>query len=158
FSNSRGGMLSLTITGILAFLLIPKRPRDYLLFALVVALSLRLAGPEVRERFGMTFASKDDRDASAQSRLDYWAACWDSIQKRPLLGVGPHHWPLVIGEYGLPSGKEAHTLWLQIGAELGLPGVLCLLSFYGLCIARLWPLAREQIAATDPWFYYLARM
>jgi O-antigen ligase len=77
--------------------------------------------------------------------------------KHPL-GVGPDHWPLVAPEYGLGLGRAAHSTWLQVGAELGFPGLAALLLFYGLCIARLWPLTRERSAVADPWLRHFARM
>jgi probable O-glycosylation ligase (exosortase A-associated) len=157
FSNSRGGMLSLVITGAVTFLLLPKRPLYYLLFLAGILVAWRLAGPQVIARFETTFAKAEARDASAESRIQLWAACWDSMQKQPL-GVGPDHFPLIAERYGFRKGKEAHSLWLQQGAELGFPGLLLILSFYLSCIFRLWPLARDQQPVSDPWFSHLARM
>jgi probable O-glycosylation ligase (exosortase A-associated) len=159
FSFSRGGILALIITGGSAFFLLPrKRAPHYFALACAVLLGLRMAGPQVRERFLTVFADPATRDFAAQSRLDLWGDCWDSMLRRPAFGLGPAHWPLVAKEYGWPDGKEAHSLWLQTGAELGFPGLLFLASFYGLAIAFLWPLARERARAPDPWCHYLARM
>jgi O-antigen ligase len=80
------------------------------------------------------------------------------MQRNPVFGVGPHHWPLIASEYGWPSGKEGHSLWLQTGAELGFPGLTMLVLFYGLCIARLWPLSRSRIARSTPWDRDVAQM
>src|SRR5437867_6159377 len=118
FSFSRGGMLALVITGCVGFVLLPKQPRHYLVFAVFAAAAFYLAGPEVRARFSTIFAESGQRDASAESRLDLWRDCLDVISKYPLCGVGPDHWQLVAHEYGWPRGKLAHTLWLQIAAEL----------------------------------------
>ncbi len=58
----------------------------------------------------------------------------------------------------LPRGKEAHSLWVQNAAELGIPGVALLLAFY-LCTARrLWKLCKETTWVPDPWFRDAARM
>jgi probable O-glycosylation ligase (exosortase A-associated) len=157
FSFSRGGMLALVITGVAAFLLIPKRPSYYVIFALAVALVVRLAGPAVIERFSTTFVEAGQRDESADSRIRLWRACWDSMKKHPF-GVGPNHFPLIADRYGFRRGKEAHSVWLQIGAELGFPGLLFLTLFYGSCIVRLWPYTRESQCVSDPWIRHLARM
>jgi O-antigen ligase len=156
-SMSRGGMLALGLTMFVGFLLIPKRLPHYVAFAVGVALLLRLAGPMVVDRFKSAFVGAEQRDYSAQSRLDLWSACWQCMVKQPL-GIGPAHFPLVAEEYGFPAGKEAHSLWMQLGAELGFPGLVLLLSFYGLCLARLWPLTKERAPAPDPWFRNCARM
>jgi O-antigen ligase len=157
FSFSRGGMLALIITGVVIFLIIPKRPSYYVAFALAVVLVARLAGPPVLERFSTTFAEAGHRDESAEDRIKLWAACWDSMKKDPF-GVGPDHFPLIVDRYGFRRGKEAHSVWLQIGAELGFPGLFFLTLFYGSCIVRLWPYARETQPVSDPWIRYLARM
>jgi putative inorganic carbon (HCO3(-)) transporter len=157
FSFSRGGMLSLVVTGLVGFLLVPKTWRHYLAFAALVLVAVRLAGPEVAARFRTVFASAEERDASAQSRLQLWAGCWDSMCKRPA-GVGPDHWILIAPEYGFPRGKNAHSLWLEVGASLGFPGLGCLLLFYGLCVLRLWPLTGQRHPVPDPEYCGLARM
>jgi O-antigen ligase len=77
--------------------------------------------------------------------------------KRPL-GVGPDHWGLIAPEYGFPRGKNAHSLWLEVGASLGFPGLGFLLLFYGLCLARLWPLTGQRHPVPDPEYRGLARM
>ena len=77
--------------------------------------------------------------------------------KRPL-GVGPDHWRLIAPEYGFPRGKNAHSLWMEVGASLGFPGLGCLLLFYGLCVARLWPLTGQRHPVPDPEYRGLARM
>ena len=154
-SFSRGGLVALVITGVISFVLIPKKPQHYLVFALVLAISFRLAGAEVVERFGTAFAEK--RDGSAQSRLDLWVGCIQAMSDRPLLGIGPDQWPLISNLYGFDAGKEAHTLWLQTGAEVGIPGLGLLLLFYLLCIKRMWSYTRERRQDVDPWVRDIAR-
>lgn len=158
FAFSRGGMLALLVLGIVSFALIPWRPRHLAVLAFAALLAVRLAGPEVRERFATAFVEGEERDFAAQSRLDLWANCWDVMLKNPMIGIGPDHFPLVAPEYGWPLGKEAHTLWLQLGAELGFPGLFFIVLFYGLCVVRLWPLARGSTQTEDPWARDTARM
>jgi probable O-glycosylation ligase (exosortase A-associated) len=158
FSFSRGGMLGLIVLAAVAFAVMPKRPKEYVAFAVALAVGLALAGPQVRERFGTSFAEENGkREASAESRLVLWSACWDTMKQYPLFGVGPDHMPLRMDQYGFRVGKEAHTLWLQIGAELGFPGMLLLMSYYGVCIIRLLPIALGRTVESDPWLTYLAR-
>jgi O-antigen ligase len=65
------------------------------------------------------------------------------MQNHPWTGIGPDHWPLIASQYGWPPGKECHSLWLNAGAELGFPGLILLLLFYGTVICHCW---RMQIA------------
>jgi O-antigen ligase len=158
FSNSRGGMLSLLVTMAFCFVLTPKRPRDYLYLLLGAALIFRLAGAGVQERFMTSFAEEGTVEGADRGgrRLDHWRACLDSMVRQPL-GVGPNHWPVTAPQYGLPQ-MAAHSTWLQMGAELGWPGLICLIGIYGVCIWRLWPLTRQRTPVPDPWIRYLARM
>jgi probable O-glycosylation ligase (exosortase A-associated) len=159
-SFSRGAMLAMGLTGVMAFALIPKRPGHYVVLALAVALAIRLAGPEVRKRFFSSFeqSATGQREASAQSRIDLWRDAGDVAITHPLFGVGPDNWGVHAPEYGWPRGKEAHSLWVQNAAEVGFPGLILLLSYYVVCIVKLWPLARDQIPVDDPWMPDAARM
>lgn len=158
FSMSRGGMLALVVTGAMSFLLLPKRPGHYVAFLLAVVLVLRLAGNQVREEFFTSFAEREQQDASAKGRMDLWKACGEAMLENPITGLGPRCWPLAAHRYGFPEGKAAHTTWLQVGAETGIPGFVALLAFYLILMARLWPLTRERRPVPDPWLRPLARM
>ncbi|HEX6210507.1 MAG TPA: O-antigen ligase family protein [Methylomirabilota bacterium] len=144
---SRGGMLALVISGLVVLLLMPKRP-VYLIGLLVAALiGMRLAGPEVRDRFASVFVDEEERDTSASSRLDLWADCWVLMKENPVTGVGPRRWPLVAPRFGWPMYKSAHSLWMQTGAEIGFPGLFFLLLFYALAVLTGFRLRRSG----DPW-------
>jgi putative inorganic carbon (hco3(-)) transporter len=159
FSFSRGGMLGMMIAGCATFLVIPKRPRTYALLGVALIGASFLAGPEVRDRFMTTFVKKQGQhEASAQSRVDLWTDCFDVMKKRPVLGCGPNHWPLIASQYGWPHGKEAHSLWMQTGAELGFPGLALYLGFYLTVLTLLWHLTWKRTHVADPWYKYIARM
>jgi probable O-glycosylation ligase (exosortase A-associated) len=159
FSFSRGGLLSLIITAFVSFILIPKKAIHYGVFVAAVAAGIRLAGPQVLERFSSTFADSETRDASAQSRLDLWAQCWDVMQREPVFGLGPDHFGYYANVwYGWPMGKEAHSLWFQTGAELGFIGLGFLLFFYLLTLWYLWPLTKRTFRSSEPGLQDIARM
>ncbi len=152
-------MLALIVTGAVSFFLLPrKNPKQMLALVVIVLIAFRLAGPQVSDRFMTIFVEGQERDKSAQSRLDLWADAWDAMKMRPLLGAGPDHWPLIAPEYGWPEGKEGHSTSLQTGAELGFPGLALLGIFYVLCLVRLWPLARGKLGEIDPWIQNVGRM
>ena len=157
FAHSRGGMLGVLVTGVATSVVIRKRPFEMSLIMLSVVIGLRLAGPTVWERFETSFAAAEERDASAQSRLNLWNDCWEVMQKHPITGVGPDHWPLIAHEYGWPAGKECHSLWMNAGAELGFPGLTLLMLYYGFTIYQGWKMSRSH-AGDDPWFADAGRM
>jgi O-antigen ligase len=150
FSNSRGGMLALVITGALSFLLVRKQPRHYVYLFLAVAVGIRLAGPQVIDRFSTMFVDPEQRDDSAQSRFDLSKTCLQIMSESPAFGVGPGHFQLVSYRYGWPVGKDGHTTWLQFGAEMGVPAMMFLLAFYLLTIRYGWSLAQSDGPDTAP--------
>jgi probable O-glycosylation ligase (exosortase A-associated) len=158
FSMSRGGMLALVITGAVAFFLIPKRPLHFAMLAVACAVVLRLAGPEVQREFFSSFADKETRDFSADSRFELTKDALDCMLKNPIFGCGMENWGDVAPQYGWDRGKEVHNTWAQLGAELGFPGMLSILAFYAIGCWKLLPLSREKTEVTDPWLRYFARM
>jgi O-antigen ligase len=146
---SRGGMLGLLVAGATAVIVMPKRPRYFAAVAIAAVVALSIAGPELRDRFWSSFAGDVERDYSAQSRIDLWLDCLTIMRQNPLLGVGPDHFPLVAESFGWNAGKEAHSLWLQLGAELGVPGMLLLLLFYFSVFRRAWPLTKGTNASEE---------
>ncbi len=88
--KSRGAFLAALLSAPVFLVFAPRRARR---IALVVVLlgglgTLALMRDEsLTRRFSTTFASEEDRDSSAQSRLDYWGAGLRMIQDHPL-GAG----------------------------------------------------------------------
>ena len=159
FSYSRGGMLAMLVAAAVGFLLLPKRPLHYVGFAVVAVMALSMTSPEIKARFMSSFSGKQgEREASAQSRVDLWANCWSEMQLHPIMGCGPNHFPLVAPKYGWSKGKEAHSLWVQTGAEMGFPGLAILLSFFLVTCVRMWKLTWRRIELIDPWHRVVARM
>jgi putative inorganic carbon (hco3(-)) transporter len=150
-SDSRGGMVALIAAVLTGFTMIPRRPAHVGLFLIGVALLVILTGPAARERFKTIFASEDQRDESAQGRLKLWRDNSEVMMNNPLFGCGPYGWPLIADEFGWPAGKQGHSLWLQTGAELGIPGIALLVTFYALVLIGLGPLAFRRLPSTDPW-------
>ncbi len=134
--NSRGAFLALICGGIWLVVTSRSYVRRYALVgvALAVAAALFLAkDPEILSRFMTTFAPAEERDASAQSRIEYWQ-----------LGAK------MIGDYPLGSGAEAafksarglqylrtigeseivaiHNGFLDIAASWGVQGFLLYLT------------------------------
>lgn len=161
FAFSRGAQLGLIMVGALIFIAaILTLPRKFLILALTaifVAITLRLAGEEVRARFMTIFADEHERDASAASRFDTWAAAWACIKDHPL-GVGPRNFNAISHLYGLGPNKSVHNLFLQTGADYGVLGMVGLAIFY---LASMWQtfwLTRSRTAKRLGWPRYYGIM
>jgi probable O-glycosylation ligase (exosortase A-associated) len=153
---SRGAMLGLVAVGITAFVLMPKRPIYLTGLLVTVLLAVQFTGPQLYARYSTILASEEDRDASAESRLDLWKDCLKVIEAQPVFGVGPANWKVVAASYGWPEGKSAHSVWMETAAEVGVPGVLALMMFFGFAVVRLWPIARQRLTEENRYEVALA--
>jgi putative inorganic carbon (HCO3(-)) transporter len=140
---SRGAMLGLIAVGVVAFVMMPKRPKYLAALLVLVLVAARLTGPQLFARYGTAFASEEERDGSAESRIVLWKDCLKVIQQYPGLGVGPANWRVIASSFGWPEGKSAHSVWMETAAEVGVPGALALLLFFGSALVKLWPIARQ---------------
>jgi O-antigen ligase len=146
---SRGGFLGLICVGLVAFVMMPKRPKNLLAVGIGIALTIRLTGPQLAERYATIWVPEEQRDASAESRVDLWRDCILVIREYPYFGVGPGNWRVIADRYGWPPGKSAHSVWMESAAENGLPGAGFLLLFFVTAAMKLWPLARQKVNAEN---------
>ena len=146
---SRGAMLGLIAVVITAAVMLPKRPKYVGAVLVVVLLAARLVGPQLASRYGSAFANQEERDGSSESRLELWRDCMKVVADKPVFGVGPWNWAVVAESYGWPAGKSAHSVWMETAAEIGVPGVVAMIAFFGLAAVRLWPIARERQTETN---------
>ena len=152
---SRGGMMGLIVLGGVGFLLLPKTFRFLCFYGLAGASGLWLAGPSVVDEFETVFTDTNELENKEYGRLFMWQACFTEMMKHPILGCGQDRWGLVAPDYGYPPGKEAHSLWAQTAAELGVPGISLLAGFYLATIWSMWRLSRRE---TDPDWQAVGRM
>jgi probable O-glycosylation ligase (exosortase A-associated) len=142
---SRGALVGLLAVGVATFLIIPKRPKQLAGLLVVALLALRLTGPQLAARYATTVADEEERDTSAESRVDLWRDCWKVAVGKPVFGVGPGNFKVIAASLGWTAGKQAHSVWMQTMAENGFPGVIALLMFFVIAAVKLWPIARSKI-------------
>lgn len=87
---------------------------------------------------------------SEPNRRQLWRAALAMIRSRPLFGIGPDGFRLNYGRFAVPKLAAwdqrilANSLYLEIGADLGLVGSLLCLAFL---LAIYWPLILRLVAA-----------
>jgi len=125
---SRGGFLGL----VAAFLLLTWRSRArlrHLGLAGLLLLPLALAVPNspltrlIRPGYG-------DREATEKRQL-FWTAGLRMVRQHPLGGVGLGNFKFVVSRYAGPDGGPegiAHSSYIEIAAEMGLPALLVFLA------------------------------
>lgn len=142
---SRGAMVGLLGVALTAFIIMPKSPKFVGAVVVVGLLALRLTGPQLMARYATAVMSEEEGGDLGEGRLDLWLDCLAVLKSKPLFGVGPWNWRVVASQYGWTNGKSAHSVWMETAAETGAPGVLSLLSFFGLTALYLWPVARQRL-------------
>jgi O-antigen ligase len=122
---SRGGFLTLAVLGIV-WTVRALRTQGILALVPVVAatvLMLIVAPPGYLTRLSTILDTETDPTGSAQERWVMMVAALTQFSERPLLGYGLGNSLHVNVARGLPA-NEPHNVYLKVGAEMGLGGVL----------------------------------
>lgn len=137
-------------------------PRALLAFAVALAALAAVFAQPLAARFAAP--APDERDArrlldvSGHGRVELWRATWHEGVAHPIQGGGAGTWPREAiartGSLAVPA--NAHSLYLETFAELGLAGLALLAAFIGLVAlagvrARGQPWAPAALAAFAVW-------
>ncbi len=124
-TGSRAGVIGLVLVLFFVWLLSPKRILTASVFLLVMAVGWVILPPQYKTRYSSIFNS--EVDPSTQGRFDAWKAGVNMFIARPLTGVGVGNFAVAYGS-GDYSDRghwlKAHSLYVQLIAELGMAGVL----------------------------------
>lgn len=84
------------------------------------------------------------------ARYDYWETAGDAFSANPILGIGPGTYEFYWAEHGSRPEfvVDAHSLYLEQLAELGLIGFAVLLAFLAALAGAAWQ-ARQLRGSTD---------
>ncbi len=121
---SRGALLALLISAV--FYALAKRKRK-ILWLLPVLPAIFLLSPMLRYNF---IGSLGTKNITVLERLELWKTALRMIQAHPLVGNGVN---LFVEKYASFSGTVtqykgyAHNCYLQMAAEIGIPGLLVFL-------------------------------
>ncbi|GCE09034.1 O-antigen ligase family protein [Dictyobacter aurantiacus] len=103
-----------------AMVMLGLRHRNIGVIPLILALLLPLLLPIILH----IIVPNQSNTADDQSR---WWEALDIWQRHPWLGVGAGNYQFAARLYGMDAGEGAHNQFLELLAEMGLQGVLCLL-------------------------------
>ena len=158
-SASRGGFLGLIV--ISAFLLIrsSKQARKYALIAILGgAIMFTIAAPAAYwTRISTIFSLQNDYNMNLQTgRMMVWQNGLKMIATYPVTGVGINCFNIAHADFsGTKINISPHNSFLQIAAELGIPGfILFLLIIFTSIIAarRVRRLTREEKIPQEFWW------
>jgi probable O-glycosylation ligase (exosortase A-associated) len=124
FTGSRAGMLGIVVTLFAIWWRTGRRLMP--LVGLVAALLLVWIVMPAQYQTRLASIASFQTDPSSLGRIDSWKAGLAMFLDRPLLGVGPGNFGIAHGmAYSpgwRPSWLEAHSIYVQLPAELGLVG------------------------------------
>lgn len=119
-TQSRGGTLGLGAVLVYLLMRSPRKAVSLLAIGAIGLLVLVYAPPAYFERMGTISSSSSSRDGSAQRRIDAWKGAIGMGVKNPVFGIGARH-------FGERWGMTAHSTYMLAFAELGFPGLICVL-------------------------------
>jgi O-antigen ligase len=155
-SGSRGGLLALLVTScfvLVGFTTVPKRWR---LSGLTIVLLLVAATGSDRYWMQMqtiVHPSADYNETSETGRIQTWRRGLVYMADHPVFGVGANNFWFAEGTISPLAERQkygravrwgaAHTSFVQVGAELGVPGLLLFIGIVGSTFACLRRVARD---------------
>ena len=128
-TGSRGGILALAAVGI--HVLFAMKTRRWLLIPLLAigfGLTLGMVDDSVWERFAALGDDSDYNFSDKNGRIVIWGHGIDFFIRNPLFGVGIGQFGTAIFTHGFGAGLTAHNSFIQIGTELGLPGLVVFIA------------------------------
>jgi probable O-glycosylation ligase (exosortase A-associated) len=129
-TQSRGGFLALlTVVSLLVFRAKLRPSVKFIVVAVVLLVFITMAGTLFWDRISTIWDPKSEYDRTAGDRTDKW--------KTALMIMGTRPWGTGYGVADIAMGQftgdrfmwmTAHNSYLQIGLELGIPGLILFLS------------------------------
>ena len=162
-TGSRGGLLGFGALIVTLAVMAPPRHRARLAAAAVTAVLgfglLVSQNESLRTRFASTFdSSQSDYNYTATNgRIEIWKRGLYYMNTHPVTGVGVANF--MVAEFQIGAGLKAaqgisdrhmmtaHNSEIQIGAELGLPGLAAYLFMIGSAVRGMWRKRRRGIAS-----------
>ena len=133
---SRGGFLGLIAVGVYCWMASSRKLTSLLLIA-VVSLPVLALVPQSYWNEMKTIQTSTENDDTGAQRLYYWNIAWEIFKDHPIVGVGPTNFQYNSFEYESPDqqakglnvwGRAAHSLYFTLLAELGIVGVVIVVS------------------------------
>ena len=147
--TSRAAFLALLAGGFRLYWASSGRMRRFANVAVVLALLavwLQAKDPKIFDRFATTFVSEEERDASAQSRVDYTLAGLKMVSEHPLGSGGEAAFKSDLGStyirhLGIEKYRAVHNGYVDIAAGWGVQGFL----IYITAIFMAWRYMRQAV-------------
>lgn len=153
--RARSAFVAGVVAGVMALWYVPRRHRRWVACILVLGLigGVVLSDNWFWVRMATILDTGEERDESAASRFEIWAAAWNMVKENPL-GVGIGHFEEQIGRYGPETvrGRDAHNTYVLCAGELGVPGLVVYVATVvaaWLTLGRVHKRVRSELSNTE---------
>jgi O-antigen ligase len=126
-TTSRGGFVGL-VAALFVLWLFNRRKIAVLVLVGIMSLAVYEVAPS--SYWDHVSTIQNTQEGTAKGRIDSWMAAWRMFKDNPI-GVGPGQFAIHFPEYQGDAfgshnmwGREAHSLWFTLLAELGIPGAI----------------------------------
>jgi len=132
FTGSKSVYIIFAVSCIVLALLVVKKGKLWIslgVLALAIVFLFTMYGTEIGKNVGWAIGA----------RIDYWRGAAGVIREHPIFGCGLGSFWCVYQRYMLPGAdmiQHAHNSWLEVWAELGIPGLVLLVVLLGFSIVR----------------------
>ena len=164
-TGSRGGfvaLLAIACYGLIGLRAVRRSGRTILVLVAVAALLAR-AGDSYWERMQTLLAPDQDYNWSGQAqsgRIEIWKRGLGYMVQRPVLGVGANAFAIAEGTLTEEAATSralgvgfkwsaAHNAYVQVGAELGIPGLAAFLTLLVVSLREARRISREAAGTDD---------
>lgn len=155
---SRGGFLTLMVTGLTYFWLYRNRAERVWIPVIVVLglMALPIVPSGYVERISTIVSIEDDSTHSAELRLNDMKAAARLAVASPLVGSGIGMNVLALNEERGETWTAVHNVYLQYLVELGLPGLGLFLLLYVYCLRATGTVLRAWKANRSDGLFHIA--
>ena len=136
-ASSRGAQLAMAVQFCIRFFRKIFNLKALLVLTLVVSFGWYFLPMEQKQRF-----EEAGQDKTSLQRLYYWEGGLEMMNEHPLTGVGYFNFPDYFGDYYphlllVRKAELPHNIFIQVGADLGYPGLFIYLAMIISCFLIL---------------------
>jgi len=177
-SLSRGGFIGLAAVGAYCWYRSPKKGHALVVLVIAILLMVVLAPPQYWDEIASSTSDETlGEEGTGGARLYSWGIGMKMFFSNPIIGIGQSNYPWTVDIYEAGqtfhtrsfAGREAHSAWVTLIAELGLAGIAIIGAMLVQCYkdlkfvrSRLSPVMSRQmhgqtVQAGEDMRVYLAR-
>lgn len=153
---SRGGFIGLMVAAVFVVLRSKQRGRNLILVSLGLLVVLVFSPSSPLQR--LLHPTTSDIE-STDTRLELWHAGWRMVKAHPITGVGLGNFKAEVASYaapGLDLNNIAHNTYVEMAAELGVPGLLMFVAVIVLTFLSLGRSRRRALRNNSDLIYRVA--